>query len=66
MVFVKIGLDGAEPEPDRAGLGLDFLSPVGLAFSGPSPVRAESLRAGPGGPNADPWVELLRNDAPNK
>ena len=28
--------------PDRAGLGLDFLSPIGLNFKGPIPVRAEN------------------------
>ena len=36
----------------KIGLGLDFLSPIGLNFKGPIPVRAENWRAGP--PDADP------------
>ena len=53
--FEKIGLNRASPQPDRAGIGLDFFSPIGLAKIGLSPIRAECFRAGPGGPNADPW-----------
>ena len=51
----KIGLNRASPQPDRAGIGLDFFSPIGLAKIGLSPIRAGWFRAGPGGPNADPW-----------
>ena len=57
MKVEKIGLNRASPEPDRAGIGLDLFSPIGLTKIGLSPIRAGSFRAGSGGPNADPWLK---------
>ena len=55
--FEKLELNRASPQPDRAGIGLDLFSPIGLAKIGLSPIRAECFRAGSGGPNADPWFK---------